>query len=332
MGHVDHGKTTLMDAIRKTRVAAGEAGGITQHIGAYSVKYKDQPITFLDTPGHAAFTAMRARGANVTDIVVLIVAADDGIMPQTIEALNHAKAAKVEIMVAITKIDLPGANIDRVKAQLQERELAPEDWGGKTIVCPVSAVKGQGVTELLESIVLVSEVAELKATDSGPARATVIEAQVEQGRGPTATVIVRSGTLKAGDPFICGRFDGKVKSLLDDLGKPLKTAGPSTPCKVLGFSGLPGAGDELVVLKNEREAKQLASERQDALRWRNSPHRSAPRWKIFSTASRPASARLSRSSSRATCRVPWKRSKARSSRSTARRSTSISFTCGWADQ
>jgi translation initiation factor IF-2 len=266
MGHVDHGKTTLMDAIRKARVAAGEAGGITQHIGAYAVDYKSQKITFLDTPGHAAFTAMRARGANVTDIVVLIIAADDGIMPQTIEALNHAKAAKVEIIVAITKIDLPGANIDKVKGQLQERGLAPEDWGGQTIACPVSAVKNQGVTELLESILLVAEVAELKATESGPARATVIEAQVEQGRGPTATVIVRSGTLKIGDPFICGSFDGKVKSLLDDFGKPMKSAGPSTPCKVLGFTGLPNAGDELVVLKNERETKQLASERQEALR------------------------------------------------------------------
>ncbi|HET6408112.1 MAG TPA: translation initiation factor IF-2 [Chthoniobacteraceae bacterium] len=266
MGHVDHGKTTLMDAIRKARVAAGEAGGITQHIGAYSVGYKEQRITFLDTPGHAAFTAMRARGANVTDIVVLIVAADDGIMPQTIEALNHAKAAKVDIIVAITKIDLPGANIEKVKGQLQDRGLAPEDWGGQTIVCPVSAVKGQGVTELLESILLVAEVAELKATDSGPSRATVIEAQVEQGRGPTATVIVRSGTLKVGDPFICGKFDGKVKSLLDDLGKPLKAAGPSTPCKVLGFAGLPNAGDELVVLKNERETKQLAAERQESQR------------------------------------------------------------------
>jgi translation initiation factor IF-2 len=266
MGHVDHGKTTLMDAIRKARVAQGEAGGITQHIGAYSVEYKGQRITFLDTPGHAAFTAMRARGANVTDVVVLIVAADDGIMPQTIEAMNHAKAAKVELIVAITKTDLPGANVDRVKGQLQERDLTPEDWGGTTMVCPVSAVKNQGVTELLESILLVSEVAELKATDSGPARATVIEAQVEQGRGPTATIIVRSGTLRAGDAFICGNFDGKVKGLLDDYSKPLKAAGPSTPCKVLGFSGLPNAGDELVVLKNEREAKQLASERQEALR------------------------------------------------------------------
>jgi translation initiation factor IF-2 len=275
MGHVDHGKTTLMDAVRKTRVAAGEAGGITQHIGAYAVTYKEQRITFLDTPGHAAFTAMRARGANVTDIVVLVVAADDGFMPQTLEALNHAKAAKVDIIVAITKIDLPGANIDKVKGQLQDKGLAPEDWGGQTIVCPVSAVKGIGVNELLDSIQLVTEVAELKATDSGPARATVIEAQVEQGRGPTATVIVSSGTLKTGDPFICGSFDGKVKGLLDDFGKPLKAAGPSTPCKILGFTGLPNAGDELVVLKNDREAKQLAAERQEAQRLQklSQPHR-----------------------------------------------------------
>jgi translation initiation factor IF-2 len=262
MGHVDHGKTTLMDAIRKARVAAGEAGGITQHIGAYSVAFNNQRITFLDTPGHAAFTAMRARGANVTDIVVLIVAADDGIMPQTIEALNHAKAAKVKIIVAITKIDLPGANVDKVKGQLQERGLAPEDWGGDVGVISVSAVKGIGVQELQERIVLEAEIMEIKATESGPARATVIEAQVEQGRGPTATVIVRSGTLKIGDPFICGHFDGKVKSLLDDENKPMKAAGPSTPCKVLGFTGLPYAGDELVVLKNDREAKQLAAERQ----------------------------------------------------------------------
>lgn len=266
MGHVDHGKTTLMDAIRKARVAAGEAGGITQHIGAYSVPYKDQRITFLDTPGHAAFTAMRARGANVTDIVVLIVAADDGIMPQTVEAISHAKSANVKMMVAITKIDAPGANVDKVKGQLQERGLTPEDWGGEIGVCPVSAVKGIGVQDLLERIVLEAEIMEIKATDSGPARATVIEAQVEQGRGPTATVIIRSGTLKTGDPFICGNFDGKVKGLLDDVNKPIKTAGPSMPCKVLGFSGLPNAGDELVVLKNDRETKQLAAERQADLR------------------------------------------------------------------
>ena len=266
MGHVDHGKTTLMDAIRKARVAAGEAGGITQHIGAYSVEYNKQRITFLDTPGHAAFTAMRARGANVTDIVVLIVAADDGIMPQTIEAINHAKAAKVKMIVAITKIDAPGANVDRVKGQLQDRGLQPEDWGGEIGVCPVSAVKNIGVTDLLDRIQLEAEIMEIKATESGPARATVIEAQVEQGRGPTATLIVRSGTLKTGDAFICGNFDGKVKGLLDDYNKPMKSAGPSTPCKVLGFAGLPDAGDELVVLKNDREAKQLAAERQAELR------------------------------------------------------------------
>jgi translation initiation factor IF-2 len=261
MGHVDHGKTTLMDAVRKTRVAAGEAGGITQHIGAYAVTANGKKITFLDTPGHAAFTAMRARGANVTDIVVLVVAADDGPMPQTIEALNHAKAAKVQIIVAVTKMDLPSANLDKVKGQLQEKGLTPEDWGGETIVVPVAATKGQGVDKLLESILLVAEVSELKSDDRSDARGTVIEAQIEQGRGPTATVIVRSGTLHVGDVFICGHFSGKVKSLIDDAGKPLKQAGPSTPCKVLGFSGLPNAGDELLVMSNEREAAALSQER-----------------------------------------------------------------------
>ncbi len=261
MGHVDHGKTTLMDAIRKTRVAAAEAGGITQHIGAYSVEHNGHRITFLDTPGHAAFTAMRARGATVTDIVVLIVAADDGIMPQTIEALNHAKAAKVQIVVAITKTDVPGANIDKVKGQLQEKGLQPEDWGGETIVCPVSAVKKQGIEKLLETILLVSEVTELKASAQANARGTVIEAQLEQGRGPTATVIVRMGTLKIGDAFICGRYSGKVKGLVDDLGKTIKSAGPSTPCKILGFSGLPNAGDELVVMESEKAATALSTDR-----------------------------------------------------------------------
>jgi translation initiation factor IF-2 len=266
MGHVDHGKTTLMDAIRKTRVAAGEAGGITQHIGAYSVDHNGHRITFLDTPGHAAFTAMRARGANVTDIVVLVVAADDGIMPQTIEALNHAKAAKVKIIVAITKMDATGANIDKVKGQLQEKGLQPEDWGGDIGVCPVSAIKGQGVGDLLDRILLEAEMLELKASSQQAPRGTVIEAQIEQGRGPTATVIVRSGTLKVGDPFICGHFDGKVKSLIDDLGKPMKSAGPSTPVKVLGFSGLPNAGDEFVVLESDRAAKALSAERQSEQR------------------------------------------------------------------
>jgi translation initiation factor IF-2 len=262
MGHVDHGKTTLMDAIRKTRVAAGEAGGITQHIGAYSVNHSGATLTFIDTPGHAAFTAMRARGANVTDIVVLVVAADDGLMPQTIEAINHAKAAPhVKIMVAINKIDLPSANIDRVKKQLQEQALTPEDWGGETIVCPVSATKGTGVDQLLEMISLQAEVMELKASPTATPRGTVIEAQVEAGRGPTATVIVQMGTLRIGDPFICGDYSGKVKSLLDDRGKPVKEAAPSMPVKVLGFTGLPNAGDELLVMDSERSAKTLSEER-----------------------------------------------------------------------
>jgi translation initiation factor IF-2 len=262
MGHVDHGKTTLMDAIRKTRVAAGEAGGITQHIGAYSVSHNGATLTFIDTPGHAAFTAMRARGANVTDIVVLVVAADDGLMPQTIEAINHAKAAPhVKIMVAINKIDLPSANIDRVKKQLQERGLSPEDWGGETIVCLVSATKGTGIDHLLEMISLQAEVMELKASPTATARGTVIEAQVEAGRGPTATVIVQMGTLRIGDPFICGNYSGKVKSLLDDRGKPVKEAPPSMPVKVLGFTGLPNAGDELLVMDSERSAKTLSEER-----------------------------------------------------------------------
>ena len=266
MGHVDHGKTTLMDAIRKARVAAGEAGGITQHIGAYSVTHNDHKITFLDTPGHAAFTAMRSRGASVTDIVVLVVAADDGIMPQTIEAMNHAKAAKVAIIVAVTKMDAPGANLDKVKGQLQEKGLVPEDWGGTIGVCPVAALKKQGVNELLERIQLEAELLELKASGQQMPRGSVIEAQVEQGRGPTATIIVKTGTLKVGMPFICGKFFGKVKSLIDDLGKPIKEAGPSTPCRVLGFSGLPYAGDELVVLESERAAQELGAERSEAER------------------------------------------------------------------
>jgi translation initiation factor IF-2 len=262
MGHVDHGKTSLMDAIRKTRVAAGEAGGITQHIGAYTVEYKGSRITFLDTPGHAAFTAMRARGAHVTDIVVLVVAADDGLMPQTLEAISHAKAAPhVKIMVAINKIDLPSANVDRVKKQLQERELSPEDWGGDTIVCEVSATKGTGIDHLLEMMALQAEVMELKASPTATPRGTVIEAQVEPGRGPTATVIVQMGTLKTGDPFICGDYGGKIKSLMDDRGQPIKEAGPSTPVKVLGFSGLPQAGDEFLVMESERSAKTLSEER-----------------------------------------------------------------------
>jgi translation initiation factor IF-2 len=261
MGHVDHGKTSLLDAIRKARVAAGEAGGITQHIGAYSVERNGQRITFLDTPGHAAFTSMRARGANVTDIVVLVVAADDGLMPQTLEAISHAKAAKVKIIVAINKIDMPSANPDRVRTQLQEKGLTPEDWGGETICIPVSATKGTGISNLLDSMLLESEMLELTASSTLDARCTVIEAQVEQGRGPTATVIVRMGTLKAGDVFICGNHWGKVKQLINDLGKPIKEAGPSMPVKILGLSGLPNAGDELVVMDSEKSARLLSEER-----------------------------------------------------------------------
>jgi len=267
MGHVDHGKTSLLDAIRKTRVAAGEAGGITQHIGAYSVDHNGHKITFIDTPGHAAFTAMRARGANVTDIVVLVVAADDGIMPQTVEAINHAKAAPhVKIMVAVNKIDLPGANLDRVKKQLQDHGLTPEDWGGETIICPVSATKGTGIDQLLEMMTLQAEVMELKASPTATPRGTVIEAQVEAGRGPTATIIVQMGTLKISDPFICGDYSGKIKSLLDDRGKPVKQVAPSTPVKVLGFTGLPNAGDEFLVMESERATKQLSDERLDTKR------------------------------------------------------------------
>lgn len=266
MGHVDHGKTSLMDFVRKSRVAAGEAGGITQHIGAYSVEVPNGRITFLDTPGHEAFTAMRARGATVTDIVVLVVAADDGLMPQTLEAISHARAAKVPMIVAINKIDLPSANIDKVKGQLQEKGLTPEDWGGDTIVCPVSALKGTGVDHLLEMISLQAEVLELKASPEVAPRGTVIEAQIEPGRGPTATVIVRMGTLKTGQPFICGNYSGKVKSLMDDKGQQVKTAPPSTPVKVLGFSGLPNAGDEFLVMESERDAKALSEERLEALR------------------------------------------------------------------
>jgi translation initiation factor IF-2 len=267
MGHVDHGKTSLLDAIRKTQVAAGEAGGITQHIGAYQVDHKGTKITFIDTPGHAAFTAMRARGANVTDIVVLVVAADDGIMPQTVEAINHAKAAPhVKIMVAINKIDLPSANIDKVKKQLQEKDLMPEDWGGETIVCPVSATRGTGIDHLLEMMALQAEVMELKASPTATPRGTVIEAQVEAGRGPTATVIVQMGTLEIGDPFICGDYAGKVKSLMDDRGQPIREAGPATPVKVHGFTGLPNAGDEFLVMDSERSTKTLSEERLESKR------------------------------------------------------------------
>jgi translation initiation factor IF-2 len=266
MGHVDHGKTSLLDAIRKARVAAGEAGGITQHIGAYTVKRGNQTITFLDTPGHEAFTAMRARGANVTDIVVLVVAADDGIMPTTVEAINHARAAKVQLMVAINKIDLPGANLVRVKGQLQEQGLVAEEYGGETIICEVSATKGIGIEKLLEMMLLQAEILELRANPRGLSRGTVIEAQFEQGRGPTATILVQQGTLHVGDALLAGPYFGRVKALINDVGQQVKEAGPSIPVKVLGLDGAPSPGEEYNVLKNEREARELAEDRRDKLR------------------------------------------------------------------
>jgi len=266
MGHVDHGKTSLLDAIRKAHVAAGEAGGITQHIGAYTVKRGNHTITFLDTPGHEAFTAMRARGANVTDIVVLVVAADDGMMPTTIEAINHARAAKVQIMVAINKIDLPGSNLNRVKGQLQEHGLVPEEYGGDTIICEVSATKGIGIEKLLEMMLLQAEILELRANPRGLSRGTVIEAQFEQGRGPTATVLVQQGTLRVGDAILAGPFYGRVKALINDVGQNVKEAGPSIPVKILGLDGAPSPGEEYNVLKNEKEARELAEDRRDKLR------------------------------------------------------------------
>lgn len=261
MGHVDHGKTSLLDAIRKTKVAAGEAGGITQHIGAYSVSVGNQKITFLDTPGHAAFTEMRARGANVTDIVVLVVASDDGFMPQTIEAMNHAKAANVTLMVAINKCDLAGANPTRVKQQLQGYDLAPEEWGGQTVCVEVSATKGTGIDTLLEMMALQAEVLELKANPDAPARGVVIESSLQPGKGPVATAIIQGGTLKVGAAFICGPYSGKVKSLLNDQGENIKEAGPGMPVEILGFSGQPNVGDEVVQMDSERSAKKLSEER-----------------------------------------------------------------------
>ena len=259
MGHVDHGKTSLLDAIRKTNVTDKEAGGITQHIGAYVVSIKGQRITFLDTPGHEAFTAMRMRGANATDIAVLVVAADDGVMPQTIEAINHAKAANVEIIVAINKIDKPGANIDRVKQELSEYELIPEDWGGSTVFVPVSAKTHEGIEDLLEMILLTSEVAELKANPNRRARGLVIEAQLDKGKGPVATILVQKGTLHVGDFIAAGASSGKVRAMMDDKGRRVKEAGPSTPVEILGLSDVPNAGEILVVTENDKEAKHFAA-------------------------------------------------------------------------
>ena len=261
MGHVDHGKTSLQDAIRKTRVAAGEAGGITQHIGASIAHCGNKSVTFVDTPGHEAFTAMRARGANVTAIVVLVVAADDGFMPQTIEAMNHARAAKVPIIVAMNKIDLPNANPDKVLLNMQQNGLMPEDWGGTIGVVKVSAKTGQGIDDLLERILLEAEMLELKGNPKRPAEAFVLESQLEQGYGPTASIVVKNGTLHVGDPIICGEYYGKVKGLIDHRGQRIKSAGPSTPVKIVGLSGVPDAGTKLVVCKSEKEAKEIGEAR-----------------------------------------------------------------------
>jgi len=277
LGHVDHGKTTLLDAIRKANVAAGEAGGITQHIGAYQVEYNGRKITFIDTPGHAAFNKMRARGASVTDIAILVVAADDGFMPQTDEALEHARNAKVVVIVAVNKMDVKGANLDQVKAQMQQRGIAPEDWGGETITVPVSAVKGTGLTDLLEMILLQADVLELKANPKAEVSGVVIESQVDVGRGPLSTVIVQKGTLHTGDAIVCGTHWAKVRALFDDQGRPIKEAPPSMPVRVIGWSGTPDSGATFRGAKNAREAENLAEEESHRLKKEVTTVASAPK-------------------------------------------------------
>ena len=261
MGHVDHGKTSLLDYIRRTKVASGEAGGITQHVGAYHVETPRGMITFLDTPGHAAFTAMRARGARVTDVVVLVVAADDGVMPQTIEAIQHARAAGVPMVVAVTKIDKPDADAERVRNELAKHEVIPEDWGGQNMFVNVSARSGAGIDQLLEAILLQAEVLELKAPRAGPAIAFVVEASMEKGRGAVVTALVKRGTLKRGDYILAGSEFGRVRAMFDEAGNPVEQAAPSVPVVVLGLSGAPNAGDELLVVENERRAREVASHR-----------------------------------------------------------------------
>ena len=262
MGHVDHGKTTLLDTIRNTRVTAGEAGGITQHIGAYQVRSKDKKITFLDTPGHAAFTTMRARGAKITDVTILVVAADDGVMPQTIEAINHAKAADVPIIVAVNKMDKPQANPDRVMNELVEYGLISEEWGGDTIFVPISALKGEGIDELLENILLVTEMQELKANPNRLALGTVIEAKLDKGRGAVATLLVQNGTLNVGDPLVVGNTYGRVRAMINDRSKNIHTAKPSTPVEITGLQDVPNAGDRFVVFGDEKTARQIGEKRQ----------------------------------------------------------------------
>ncbi len=266
LGHVDHGKTSLLDAIRKANVAAGEAGGITQHIGAYQIEFQGRKLTFLDTPGHAAFSKMRARGAEVTDIAVLVVAADDGFMPQTDEALKHVQTAKVALIVAANKMDAKGANLDQVKTQMQQRNIAPEDWGGETITVPVSATKGQGIDTLLEMILLQADVLELKANPKAPASGVVIESEIDFGRGPLATVIVQRGTLRVGDAIVSGPNYAKVRAMFDDKGENLKEAPPGTPVRVIGWSGTPDSGATFKAVKNSREAEKIAEEEQFRLK------------------------------------------------------------------
>lgn len=266
MGHVDHGKTSLLDAIRHANVTEGEAGGITQHIGAYMVKLGDRDITFLDTPGHEAFTAMRARGAQVTDIVILVVAADDGVMPQTVEAVNHAKAAGVPIIVAVNKIDKPGAEPDKIKRELTEHGLVSEDWGGDTIFVPVSAKQKTGIENLLEMVILQADILELKAVADAPARGVIVEAKLSKGRGPVATVLVKTGTLQPGDIFVTGSHYGRVRVLVNDKGEKLRSATPSTPVEVIGLSGVPHAGDSFVVVEDEKKARQVATLREQKLK------------------------------------------------------------------
>lgn len=269
MGHVDHGKTSILDAIRKAKVASGEAGGITQHIGAYTVDFNNQKLTFLDTPGHEAFTAMRARGAQVTDVVILVVAADDGIMPQTAEAISHCKAAKVPMIVAINKIDREGANVDRVKQELTEYGLVVEDWGGDIIAVPVSAKTGEGMDTLLEMVVLTSEMQELVANPQRKAKGTVIEAKLDKGRGAVASLLVQDGTLNSGDSILVGNTYGRIRAMFDDEGKKIKSAGPSIPVEVLGLSEVPAAGDRFIVVKDEKTARQMAESRVSKQRQEN---------------------------------------------------------------
>ena len=266
MGHVDHGKTSLLDAVRKTNVVSGEAGGITQHIGAYTVKIDGKPITFLDTPGHAAFTEMRARGAMCTDIAILVVAADDGIMPQTIEAINHAKAANIPIIVAVNKMDKPGANPDRILTQLTEHGLTPADWGGETEVCRISAKTGQGIDDLLEVVILTAEIAELKANPNRAAKGTVIEARLDKNRGPIATLLVQNGTLHQGDTIIAGTAVGRVRVMVDDKGKQVKSAGPSIPVEITGLAEVPAPGDSFAAVADERMARQLVEQRKQKIK------------------------------------------------------------------